>query len=67
MALPVRLAAVATLAALVAAGGAVRAQDLEYPVKAAYLYNFLSFIEWRQTPGQSTDPFRVCIIGNDPF
>ena len=68
MALPVRLAAVATLAALVAAGGAVRAQDLEYPVKAAYLYNFLSFIEWNAAqPGSATAPFRVCIIGADPF
>ena len=69
MAVAVRVAAIATLAALVAAGAAVRAQgDLEYQVKAAYLYNFLSFIEWGAAPpGSATTPFRVCIIGADPF
>ena len=71
MAVAVRLAAVATLAALVAAGGAVRVVrahgDLEYTVKAAFLYNFLSFIEWGAAPQSGTVPFRVCIIGADPF
>ncbi|HEX5217902.1 MAG TPA: YfiR family protein [Vicinamibacterales bacterium] len=68
MALAVRFAAVVTVAALVAAGAAVRAQgDLEYQVKAAFLYNFLSFIEWGEAPPRSARPFRVCIIGADPF
>lgn len=43
-------------------------QHLEYQVKAAFLYNFVSFIEWPASAfAQPGDPFRVCIIGFDPF
>jgi len=66
MALSVRLVVAIAVAALGA--GTLRAQDLEYPVKAAFLYNFLSFIEWSPAPpGSAVAPFRVCIIGADPF
>jgi len=66
MALSVRLVVAIAVAALGA--GTLRAQDLEYPVKAAFLYNFLSFIEWSPAPpGSGVAPFRVCIIGADPF
>jgi len=66
MALSVRLVVAIAVAALGA--GTLRAQDLEYPVKAAFLYNFLSFIEWSPAPaGSAGAPFRVCIIGADPF
>ena len=65
MAFPMRQLIAAAVAALVVAAG-LRAQDLEYQVKAGFLYNFLSFIEWKPALAQ-TDPFRVCIIGNDPF
>jgi hypothetical protein len=68
MAVTVRLLAASLVAALAGGAGALRAQDLEYQVKAGFLYNFLSFIEWRTSPpaGAATR-FRVCIIGADPF
>jgi hypothetical protein len=40
----------------------------EYQVKAAFLYNFLKFVEWPE--GNSTvpnAPIKLCILGNDPF
>ena len=41
----------------------------EYQVKAAYLLNFTKFIEWpaAQSSSDSSSPFLVCIVGNDPF
>lgn len=38
--------------------------NLEYKVKAAYLYNFTKFISW---PERNTATFNICIIGNNPF
>ena len=42
------------------------AQDvpLEYRVKAAYLYNFLKYIEW---PEGTPAPFTICVAGRNPF
>lgn len=37
--------------------------SLEYQVKAAYLVNFLKFIEWPN----SDAPNSICILGQDPF
>ncbi len=38
----------------------------EYEVKAAFIYNFLKFIEWPESaPSDST--INLCIIGDDPF
>ena len=53
-------------------GGSVPGQALgapkEYQVKAAYLYNFLKFVEW---PAGAFDkpqtPYRICVLGPDPF
>lgn len=44
-------------------------QNLEYKVKAAYLYNFTKFVTW---PDQAFDsapdaPLSICILGEDPF
>lgn len=36
----------------------------EYKVKAAYLYNFISFTEWPDTVGAE---LRLCVYGPDPF
>lgn len=36
----------------------------EYQVKAAYLYNFISFTEWPRTPDTE---LRLCVYGPDPF
>lgn len=39
-------------------------ENLEYKIKAAYLYNFTKFINW---PERNTTTFNICIIGKDPF
>jgi hypothetical protein len=36
----------------------------EYQVKAAYLYNFISFTEW---PAATGAELRLCVYGPDPF
>jgi hypothetical protein len=43
-------------------------QEDEYAVKAAFLYNFVPFVEWPATSFDSPDaPFVVCVSGRDPF
>lgn len=40
----------------------------EYAVKAAFLYSFSKFVEWPTTSfTESTAPFTLCVLGNDPF
>ena len=60
---------VTTLLALLACGQPAAAQSgLEYEVKAAFIYNFIQFVEWPQ--GALADPaapFRVCLYGDNPF
>jgi hypothetical protein len=47
---------------------AARQRDLQYAVKASFIYNFLSFIEWPAAALSRPDaPFRLCIAGPDPF
>jgi hypothetical protein len=50
---------------LFAATAAVHAQQpsLEYRVKAAYLYNFVKFVEWPAAAG----PLTICVVGRNPF
>jgi len=41
---------------------------LEYQVKAAFLLNFIRFVEWRDDAFKTaTDPLVVGILGKDPF
>jgi hypothetical protein len=49
--------------------GAARAQPLrEYEAKAAFLYNFVSFVEWPENAfADAKAPFVIGILGNDPF
>jgi hypothetical protein len=54
--------------AVVATGVSVAvAQDipLEYRVKAAYLFNFLKYVEWPDTT--ATGPLTICVAGRNPF
>jgi hypothetical protein len=47
------------------AGSPPSEQDLEYQVKAAFLFNFLKFVEW---PAAASDlPFVIGVLGHDPF
>ena len=60
-----RLAALALVA--VAAAGTLHAQAIseEYRVKAAYLYNFLKYVEW--PPDAGGGPLTICVAGRNPF
>jgi hypothetical protein len=46
---------------------AEEAANLEYRIKAAYLYNFTKFIAWPGENMGAADPFTLAIIGKDPF
>lgn len=47
-----------------AAGG----PGTEYQVKAAFLLNFVKFIEWPSTAFAEADsPIAICVLGDDPF
>jgi YfiR/HmsC-like len=79
---PLRCVA-ALLAALVGGSSNLHPQTAkhkEYEVKAAYLANFVKFIDWPQAAsappgppaqgnatGQAEEPFAICVLGQDPF
>lgn len=43
-------------------------QTPEYELKAAYLFNFVKFVEWPETTFATADsPIRLCVYGSDPF
>jgi hypothetical protein len=51
-------------------GLATQAQNIpiERAIKATYLYKLAPFVEW--PPGAfdgGSEPFRLCVVGNDPF
>lgn len=64
-------AAVSTGAVLLATVLSIRAMSgapTEYEVKAAYLSNFGSFVEWpSKTAAKSVPNFAICVLGMDPF
>ena len=40
----------------------------EYPVKAAFLFNFAKFVEWPADAFKgSDDPIGICVVGQNPF
>jgi hypothetical protein len=55
-----------SLALAVSAAGAPP-RELEYAVKAAFLYQFARFVEWPDGSPSSAGPVRICIVGQDPF
>jgi YfiR/HmsC-like len=61
---------VATLLLLLAPS-ARAAQDptpTEYELKAVLLYNFSKFVEWPpESFPEVNSPFRICVLGRDPF
>ena len=43
-------------------------QSREYQIKAAFLYNFIKFVDWPKGKiGDSDEPIIIGIIGEDPF
>ena len=56
--------------AVAAVSGHLRAEAMadEYPVKAAFLFNFAKFIEWPADVFKgSDDPLTICVFGQNPF
>jgi hypothetical protein len=51
--------------------GSVQAEppvSKEYQIKAAFLFNFIQFVEWPASAFTNAQaPFRIGILGNDPF
>jgi len=44
------------------------AQSLsEYQVKAAFLYNFVKFVEWPAAAIDQRESITLCVLGRDPF
>jgi uncharacterized protein DUF4154 len=42
--------------------------DLEYRVKAAFVYNFVKFVDWPPRAfGGEDGPIVICVLGQDPF
>ncbi|WP_069469803.1 YfiR family protein [Candidatus Marithrix sp. Canyon 246] len=40
----------------------------EYQIKAVFLYNFTYFVRWPPSVFESSiSPFRICVLGTDPF
>src|SRR3954463_9295730 len=40
----------------------------EYHLKAAFLYNFIRFVDWPSEAFKTpNDPFTICVLGHDPF
>lgn len=52
-------------------GRVARAQlplSREYQIKAAFLFNFVKFVEWRDDAlAPPTEPIEICVLGEDPF
>jgi hypothetical protein len=64
-----RWAAAVLLAGLMAQGRARGSQDAgEYDLKAAWLFNFASHVEWPAAAFKDAgSPITICILGKDPF
>lgn len=62
------LAARLALAAGIAVGaGSPACADsaLEYAVKAAFIYKFISYVDW-PAPASTSGPLTLCVVGDDP-
>jgi hypothetical protein len=53
------------VALLGAQPAALSGEGLEYQVKAAFLFNFLKFVEW--PPASADVPWVIGVLGRDPF
>jgi YfiR/HmsC-like len=62
------LAMFAAAVCLQAHASSVNAAPEEYALKAAYLYNFVKYIDWPEERfSDPEEPHRVCVVGQDPF
>jgi hypothetical protein len=58
--------ATALLACMSAFSGIAGQPSTEYRIKAAFLYNFTSFVTWPEASAGQTG-FTLCVFGKDPF
>jgi hypothetical protein len=58
--------AAALLACMPAFSSIAGQPSTEYRIKAAFLYNFTSFVTWPEEPAGQAG-FTLCVFGNDPF
>lgn len=60
-----------TVCGLLTLMASAHAQSLslrEYQIKAAFLYNFVKFVDWpSQTLPDTSDTLTICVLGEDPF
>jgi hypothetical protein len=42
-------------------------QNLEYNIKAAFIFNFIKFVDWPAVKEANDVPIKIGIIGKDPF
>jgi hypothetical protein len=49
-----------------ASSGMAGQPSTEYRIKAAFLYNFTSFVTWPDDPAGASG-FTLCVLGDDPF
>jgi len=62
------LRALALACLLVAVPAAAQQPSIEHEVKAAFLYNFVRFVEWPATAFEtSRSPLALCLAGTDVF
>jgi hypothetical protein len=59
-----RLVALGGLLAALSSVLAAQQQSLEYDVKAAFVLNFVRYVEW--PPTHTTPPLRLCVLYADP-
>ncbi|MFN3515207.1 MAG: YfiR family protein [Phenylobacterium sp.] len=60
------MAAAALLSASAGAALAIE-RPLEYPVKAAFLHRFASFVSWPPAALADSRSMTLCVVGRDPF
>jgi hypothetical protein len=53
--------------ALLASAAGPPPREIEYAVKAAFLYQFARFVEWPDSSAAASGPVRICVVGQDPF
>jgi hypothetical protein len=71
----IRITIFLILVLVLAAAGLLQATDSdsapskEYQVKAAFIYNFIKFVEWPKEASEqeTTEPITIGIIGKNPF
>ncbi|ABC30975.1 conserved hypothetical protein [Hahella chejuensis KCTC 2396] len=56
-----------TAATMLALSAAVWAVDVEYQIKASYLYNFMQFVSFPQDSLAQEGQIKVCIVGVNRF